>query len=56
MYIAIAAVVGFVLGLVLHRYVLSEANTVKTHITNEFNKLRQDVGLVIEGNGRKMGR
>lgn len=53
MWIAIGTAAGFVLGLVFHRYVLAEAQSVKKYVTDEFNKLRQDLGVAIGGAQKK---
>ena len=41
--IAVTALVFFVLGVLFHRYVVSEANSIKTHTSNEFSALRADL-------------
>jgi hypothetical protein len=56
MYYALVGVVCFVLGLVLQRFVLAEASSIKTHITNEIAKLRQDLGIAVSNVGTKIGK
>jgi hypothetical protein len=54
MYYVLEGVVCFALGLVFHRYVISEAQSVKAHITNEIELLRRDLGLAIAGGTRNV--
>jgi hypothetical protein len=50
MHYVYGGLVGLAIGLVLHTYIVSRANSIKTHITNEFNKLRSELGVTIAGN------
>jgi hypothetical protein len=50
MHYVYGGLIGLGIGLVLHTYIVSRANSIKTHITNEFNKLRSELGVTIAGN------
>jgi hypothetical protein len=54
MHYVYGGIAGFVLGLVFHRYVLADVTAVKTHITNEFTKLRADLGLAVGNVAQKI--
>lgn len=41
--IAIASLVFFVLGVLFHKYAVSEANSIKAHVTDELSALRADI-------------
>lgn len=39
---------GFALGVLFHRQIISEADTLKDHVTNEIANLRMDVKALSE--------
>lgn len=55
MWIGIAGVAGFVIGLVFHRYILSEAKTIENALLTEIHNLRADLGVAVGSVGKKIG-
>lgn len=52
--IAITAVVAFVAGIVFHKVVVSEAESVKVHITKEVTLLHNELKAVIERTAQRI--
>jgi len=43
MFTAIAVVVSFIVGVVAHKYVVSEATSIKAHVSGEVGRLRNEI-------------
>lgn len=45
--VAAAVPVSFIAGVIVHKYVISEAERIKAHVTAEVEKLRGDVSSLL---------
>lgn len=45
---------AFVAGVIFHKYVLSEAASIKAHVTSEVTALRADVGNALSAIAKKV--
>jgi hypothetical protein len=52
--LAICAPVAFAAGVIFHKYVISEAQAIKTHITAEVEKVRRDVANALQAAATKV--
>lgn len=52
--LAIAVPAAFVAGVIVHKYVISEANSIKQHVTAEVAEVRADIASLLSKVGAKV--
>ena len=52
--LAVAVLVAFAAGVIVHKYVISEASAIKEHVTAEVEKVRSDVSSALSAVAKKV--